>query len=76
MIALLTKFWGRKRNAGGTQKGKRKRSEGEEKNKKENRALTVPKLRGTGHRAIDWMNDLIKYFPSQCIVGFSYNKET
>lgn len=76
MIAFLTKFWGRKRNAGGSQKEKRKRSEEEEKNKKENRALTVPKLRGTGHRAIDWMNDLIKYFPSQCIVGFSYNKET
>lgn len=58
------------KNADGTQKVRRKRSMGEEQNKKENRALTGPKLRGTGQRAIDWMNDLIKYFPLQCIVGF------
>lgn len=47
------------------------------KNEKESWALTVPKLRGIEQRAIDWMNDLIKYFPLQCILGFfSYNKET
>lgn len=34
VIALLTKFWGRKRNVGGTQKEKRKRSEGEERARK------------------------------------------
>lgn len=74
--SIVDKVLGEEEKCWGDTKREEKEERGRGKSKKENRALTVPKLRGTGHRAIDWMNDLIKYFPSQCIVGFSYNKET